>query len=246
MAGHSKWANTKHRKGRADAKKGKIFSRIAKEIISAAKLGGADPKNNPRLRLALLKARLANMPNEIVDRNIKKASSADQADYHEMTYELYGHGGVGIIADVMTDNKNRISSDMRIATNKRGGTVATPGAVSFNFDRKGVIRIAKKNAIEDELFLAATEAGAEDFEVTDEAFIVTTDPTLLYTVKDAINHLGFECEEAELEMIPKTYIDCSVEVAKENLALIDWLEELEDVDAVYHNMKIPDDMPEDV
>lgn len=246
MAGHSKWANTKHRKGRADAKKGKIFSRIAKEIISAAKLGGADPKNNPRLRLALLKARLANMPNEIVDRNIKKASSADQADYHEMTYELYGHGGVGIIADVMTDNKNRISSDMRIATNKRGGTVATPGAVSFNFDRKGVIRIAKKNAIEDELFLAATEAGAEDFEVIDEAFIVTTDPTLLYTVKDAINHLGFECEEAELEMIPKTYIDCSVEVAKENLALIDWLEELEDVDAVYHNMKIPDDMPEDV
>lgn len=245
MAGHSKWANTKHRKGRADAKKGKIFSRIAKEIISATKLGGPDPKSNPRLRLALLKARTANMPNENIERNIKKASSADQADYHEMTYELYGHGGVGIIADVMTDNKNRISSEMRIATNKKGGTVASPGAVSFNFDRKGVIQVAKKNAIEDELFLAASEAGAEDFEATDDMFIITTDPTALYTVKDAIGHLGFAAEEAELEMIPKVYVECDVETAKENLALIDWLEELEDVDAVYHNMKIPDELQEE-
>jgi len=242
MAGHSKWANIKHRKGKADAKKGKIFSRIAKEIISAVKLGGADSKNNPRLRLALQKARIANLPNDIIERNIKKASSTDQADYHEMTYELYGHGGVGIIADVMTDNKNRISSDMRIATNKRGGTVATPGAVAFNFDRKGIIQVAKKNAIEDELFLAATDAGAEDFEVAEDSFIIITDPTLLYTVKDAINHLGFACDEAELEMIPKSYVECTAEVAKDNLALIEWLEELEDVDAVYHNMKMPDDM----
>ncbi|MBS4163693.1 putative transcriptional regulatory protein [Candidatus Protochlamydia amoebophila] len=242
MAGHSKWANIKHRKGKADAKKGKIFSRIAKEIISAVKLGGADQKNNPRLRLALQKARDANMPNENIDRNIKKASSADQEDYHEMTYELYGHGGVGIVVDVMTDNKNRISSDMRIATNKRGGTVATPGAVTFNFDRKGILQISKKNAIEEELFLAATEAGAEDFEVDNDVFIITTDPSHLYSVKDAINHLGFACEEAELEMIPKTYVECSVETAKDNLALIEWLEELEDVDAVYHNMKIPEEL----
>lgn len=245
MAGHSKWANIRHRKGKADAKKGKIFSRVAKEIISAVKLGGADAKNNPRLRLALQKARDANMPNENVERNIKKASSADQADYHEMTYELYGHGGVGIVVDVMTDNKNRISSDMRIATNKRGGTVATPGAVTFNFDRKGVLQISKKNAIEDELFLAATEAGAEDFEVGDETFIITTDPAHLYNVKEAIGHLGFACEEAELEMIPKSYVECDVETAKENLALIEWLEELEDVDAVYHNMKIPDELQQD-
>ncbi|MFI5344272.1 MAG: YebC/PmpR family DNA-binding transcriptional regulator [Chlamydiales bacterium] len=242
MAGHSKWANIKHRKGRADAKKGKIFSRIAKEIISAVKLGGADQKNNPRLRLALQKARIANMPNENIERNIKKASSADQADYHEMTYELYGHGGVGIVVDVMTDNKNRISSEMRIATNKRGGTIASPGAVTFNFDRKGVIQVSKNHAVEDELFLAATEAGAEDFEAADEFFIITTDPADLYTVKEAINHLGFTCDEAELEMIPKSYIECDVETAKENLALIEWLEELEDVDAVYHNMKIPDEL----
>lgn len=244
MAGHSKWANIKHRKGKADAKKGKIFSRIAKEIISATKLGGPDPKSNPRLRLAIQKAREANMPTENIERNIKKACSADQSDYHEMTYELYGHGGVGLIVDVMTDNKNRISSEMRIATNKRGGTIASPGAVAFNFDRKGVIQVAKKNAIEDELFLAATEAGAEDFESTDEGYFITTDPVNLYAVKDAIHHLGFACESAELEMIPKAYVECDAEVAKENLALIDWLEELEDVDAVYHNMKFPDELQE--
>lgn len=242
MAGHSKWANIKHRKDRADKKKGKIFSRIAKEIISATKLGGPDSKTNPRLRLALQKARAVNMPNENIDRNIKKASSLDQADFHELTYELYGHGGVGIIADVMTDNKNRISSDMRIATNKKGGTIASPGAVTFNFDRKGIIRIDKQHAIEEELFLAASEAGAEDFEVTDDFFVITTDPTDLYQVKEAINHLGFSCNEAELDMIPKNYVECSEEIMKDNLALIEWLEDLEDVDAVYHNMKLPEDL----
>lgn len=241
MAGHSKWANIKHRKGKADARKGKIFSRITKEIISAVKLGGADAKNNPRLRLALQKARDANMPNENIERNIKKALSADQADYTEMSYELYGHGGVGLIVDIMTDNKNRISSDMRIATNKRGGHVATPGSVMFNFDRKGVIQVPKKKAIEEELFLAATEAGAEDFETEDEFFIITTDPLNLYAVKEAVNQLGFQCE-ASLDMIPKSYVECDIETAKANLALIEWLEELEDVDEVYHNMKIPDEL----
>jgi YebC/PmpR family DNA-binding regulatory protein len=240
MAGHSKWANIKHRKEKADAKKGKVFSRIAKEIISAVKVGGgSDPRNNPRLRLALQKAKEANVPNEIVERNIKKASNADQADYHEMTYELYGHGGVGIIVDAMTDNKNRLSSDMRIATNKRGGTIASPGAVAFNFDRKGVIQISKKHAIEDELFLASTEAGAEDFEAADDMYIITTDSTHLYSVKEAIQKLGFECDEASLEMIPKTFVDADEGTAKANLALIEWLEGIEDVDTVYHNMHTP-------
>jgi len=240
MAGHSKWANIKHRKGRADAKRGKIFSRIAKEIISAVKVGGGpDPKANPRLRIALQKAREGNVPNEIIDRNIKKASSTDQADFTEMTYELYGHGGVGIIADVMTDNKNRISSEMRIATNKRGGVVASPGAVAFNFDRKGILEIAKKKDIEDELFLAATEAGAEDFEAVEDIFIITTDPAALYAVKEALEKHGYKVEEAFLEMIPRTTVDCDEENAKANLALIDWLEQLEDVDAVYHNMNMP-------
>lgn len=240
MAGHSKWANIKHRKGKADAIKGKIFSRIAKEIISAVKLGGPDQKSNPRLRLALQKAKIANVPNDIVDRNIKKASNSDQADYTEMTYELYGYGGVGIIADVMTDNKNRISSEMRIATNKRGGTIASPGAVAFNFDRKGVIQISKKHAVEDELFLAATDAGAEDFESEGDFYIITTDPTNLYAVRDAINALGFTCDDASIEMLPKNYIECTSEDTKSNLALIEWVEGLDDVDAVYHNMKMDD------
>lgn len=236
MAGHSKWANIKHRKGKADAKKGKIFSRIAKEIISAVKLGGPDPKSNPRLRLALQKARESNVPNDIIDRNIKKASSEDQADYTEMTYELYGHGGVGIIIDAMTDNKNRLASEMRIATNKRGGTIASPGAVAFNYDRKGVIQVAKTQKIsEDDLFVAVTEAGAEDFEAADEAYMITTDPSELYTVKEAIDALGLACE-ANLEYIPKVTVDCDEETAKANLALIEWLEGIDDVDSVYHNM----------
>jgi YebC/PmpR family DNA-binding regulatory protein len=238
MAGHSKWANIKHRKERADAKKGKIFTRVAKEIISAVKVGGGpDPKNNPRLRLALIKAREANVPNDIVDRNIKKASNDDQADYHEMTYELYGHGGVGIIVDIMTDNKNRVASEMRIATNKRGGTLANPGAVAFNFDRKGVIQISKKHAIEEELFLAVTDVGAEDFEVTDDTYIITTDPTHLYPVKEAISQLGFKCDSASLEMIPKVWVECDEETVKANLALIEWIEGIDDVDEVYHNMQ---------
>ena len=238
MAGHSKWANIKHRKGKADAIKGKIFSRLTKEIISAVKQGGPDPKSNTKLRLVIQKARAANLPNDNIERNIKKATSADQADYVQMSYELYGHGGVGIIAEIMTDNKNRISSEMRIATNKKGGTLATPGSVAFNFDRKGVIQVLKKNAIEEELFLAATEAGAEDFDATEDSFIITTPPDQLFHVKEKIDHLGIKCEEADLQMIPKTYVECDSETQKLNLDLIDYLEALEDVDSVYHNMKM--------
>lgn len=242
MAGHSKWANIKHRKGKADAKKGKIFTRAAKEIISAVKLGGPDPKSNSRLRLALQKARAANVPTDNIERSIKRAMSDDQAAYSEMTYELYGHGGVGIVVDVMTDNKNRAASEMQIATNKRGGRLASPGAVTFNFDRKGIIQLPKKSGAEDALFLAATEAGAEDFEAADDAYMITTDPSQLYAVKDALAAAGFVSEEADLEMIPRNYVECSQEDAQANLALIDWLEQLEDVDAVYHNMQMPDNL----
>lgn len=245
MAGHSKWANIKHRKERADAKKGKVFSRMAKEVISAVKMGGPDPKSNPRLRLAILNAKNANVPNEIIDRNIKKASSQDQADFTEMTYELYGHGGVGILAEVMTDNKNRISSDMRIATNKRGGSVAMPGSVAFNFDRRGIIQVQKKNAKEDELFLASSEAGAEDFEDADEMFMVITSPENMLTVRDAITALGIPVDQAEFQMIPKSNITVDEETMKANLALIEWLEDLDDVDTVYHNMHLPDEEDED-
>ncbi len=241
MAGHSKWANIKHRKGRADAIKGKLYSRLTKEIISAVKQGGPDPKTNTKLRIVVQKARAANLPSDNIERNIKKASSQDQADYIEMTYELYGHGGVGIIVDVMTDNKNRISSDMRIATNKCGGTVANPGSVAFNFDRKGIIQVLKKDVNEDELFMAVTEAGAEDFEADEELYMITTPPDLLGNVKEKIEKMGVKCQEASLEMIPKVLMECNLEQVKENNALIEWLENLDDVDAVYHNMKLPDD-----
>lgn len=242
MAGHSKWANIKHQKAKADAKKGKIFTRISKEIINAVKLSGPDPKSNPRLRLAMQKAKAANVPNDNVDRLIKKASSTDQEAYHEMHYELYGYGGVGIICEIMTDNKNRIASDIRIATNKCGGTIAHPGAVAFNFDRKGIIRVPKNQAIEDELFMAVSDAGAEDFVAEDEEFVVITEPTTFDQVKEAIHHMGIERIEAHIEMIPKTYIDCPVETAKLNIALIEWLDGIDDVDEVFHNMKMPEEL----
>lgn len=238
MAGHSKWANIKHRKEKADKKKGKIFSRIMKELISAVRQGGPDPKTNSRLRLVIQKAKDANIPNENVERNIKKAGSSEGGDYSEVTYELYGYGGVGIIAEVMTDNKNRISSDMRIATNKCGGNVATPGSVSYNFDRKGVIQVLKKNANEDDIFALVTESGAEDFESDEEMYYITTAVEDLYKVKEALDQKKIPTEEASLQMIPKVLVECNEEDAKANLVLIEWIENLDDVDAVYHNMKM--------
>ena len=238
MAGHSKWANIKHRKERADAKKGKAFSRAAKEIISAVKTGGPDPDGNPRLRLAIQKAKAVNFPNDSIERNIKKASSAEQGDYFELTYELYGHGGVGLLVDIMTDNKNRIAGDMRIATNKRGGTIANPGAVAYQFDRKGVIQVAKDATTEDDLFMLVTEAGADDFDVEEELYIILTPPEELMAVKEAVDGAGAKVLEAEIRMVPKSVVSVDEETAKANQALIDWLEELDDVDAVYHNMDV--------
>jgi len=238
MAGHSKWANTKHRKDRADRKKGKIFSRIMKEVMSAVRQGGSDPKSNNKLRVAIQKAKEANLPSENLERNIKKASSSDQGDYFEMTYELYGYGGVGLLVDIMTDNKNRISSDIRIATNKCGGTVATPGAVAYNFDRKGQIVVAKSAMLEDDLFLLVSESGADDFAVREENYLITTSVEAYAGVKEAIEKKGIKCEEAELAMVPKALVEVSDADADLNITLIEWLENLDDVDAVYHNMSV--------
>jgi len=238
MAGHSKWANIKHRKERSDKKKGKIFSRIMKEIISAVKQGGPDIKSNSKLRVAVQKAKDANLPNDNVDRNIKKAASSDTQDYSSMTYELYGYGGVGLIVDIMTDNKNRISADIQIATKKCGGTIATPGAVAYNFDRKGLIRVPKTAAKEDDLFMLATENGADDFAVEEETYLITTPVEAFLKVKEAIESTGIKCEEAELAMFPKTWVEVNDEDADSNITLIEWLENLDDVDAVYHNMKV--------
>jgi len=236
MAGHSKWANIKHRKERADKKKGKVFSRLAKEIISAVKQGGADIKSNAKLRAVIQKAKSANLPNDIIERNIKKASSSDQSDYSEVAYDLYGHGGVGIIIQAMTDNKNRMNSDLRIATNKCGGNLATPGAVGYNFDHKGVIQVDKSQAIEEELFLLTADVGAEDFAIEDNIYIITTKPEDLYSVKEAIDASNTPILSFSLEMIPKTVIECSKADQEANQKLFDWIENLDDVDALYHNM----------
>lgn len=237
MAGHSKWANIKHRKGKADAIKGKLFSRLTKEIISAVKQGGADPKANTKLRMVLQKARSANLPNENIERNIKKAISSTQADYSEISYELYGYAGVGIVVEIMTDNKNRSASEMRIATNKKGGSIATPGSVTFNFERKGIIQ-GKKKASEEELFDLITEAGAEDFDLEEDICLITTVPDQLFQVKELLEKQGFVCEEAQLQMVPKTYVACDAENQRLNLDLIEYIEAIDDVDAVYHNMSL--------
>jgi YebC/PmpR family DNA-binding regulatory protein len=238
MAGHSKWANIKHKKERADAKKGKVFSRVTKEIITAVKLGGSDPKTNARLRLVLQKAKAVNLPQDNIERNIKKATSATASDYADVMYELYGHGGVGILCEGLTDNKNRTASDLRIATNKRGGVIASPGAVSYQFERKGVIQVAKEGFSSDTLFMLVSDLGAEDFEEIDDSFIVTTAPEALYTIKEALEKENCRCLEAELEMIPKVWVECDAEAKEKNLALLEWLENLEDIDIVTHNMKL--------
>jgi len=238
MAGHSKWANTKHRKERSDKKKGKIFSRITKEIISAVKQGGSDSKSNAKLRLAVQKAKDANMPNENVDRNIKKASSADQQDFTEMVYELYGHGGVGILAEILTDNKNRIASEVHIATKEHGGNVAKQGAVSHNFDRKGEFRLSKTAILEEDLFFLVTEAGAEDLIAEEDSYVIYTTVEDFIRVKDALEKASLHCESARLSFVPKTFVEVGDEVADANIALIEYLEDLEDVDTVYHNMRM--------
>lgn len=238
MAGHSKWANTKHRKDRADKKKGKIFSRIMKEVISAVKQGGTDPKSNSKLRIAIQKAKDANLPNDNIERYIKKASSSDTQDYANLTYELYGFGGVGIIVDIMTDNKNRIASDIRIAINKCGGTIATPGAVAYNFDRKGLFKVPKEGANEEELFLFATENGAEDFASDEDDFVITTSVEGFAGMKEVLEQKGIKIIDAQLAMVPKIYVQVNDQLADENITLIEWLEDIDDVDAVYHNMQM--------
>lgn len=237
MAGHSKWANIKHKKGRADAKKGKAFSKVTKEIISAVKQGGSDPKSNAKLRLAILKAKAVNLPNENIERNIKKAESSD-TQYETITYELYGYGGVGILCEAMTDNKNRTYSDIRIATNKRGGVIAAPGAVGYQFDQKGILQIPKGKIDADSLLLAVLENGGEDFQDEEESYFIVTAPDQLYQVKDALEAAGYISAEVSIEMIPKILIACDSEAKEKNEALIEWLENIDDVDEVYHNMEM--------
>src|SRR5690625_183753 len=240
MAGHSKWHNIQRRKGAQDAKRGKIFMRHAKFIYTAAKEGGGDPDMNPALRTAIEKAKADNMPNDNIERAIKKATGTlDGASFEEVTYEGYGPSGTAVIVHTLTDNRNRTASEVRYAFSKHGGNLGESGCVSFMFDRKGIIIIVdEENELdEDEVTLAAIEAGAEDIELDTGVYEIITEPAELKTVQSHLKEAGYKIEEAEVTLIPQTYAEIDEDAEEKVLQLIDMLEDSEDVQDVHHNLK---------
>ncbi len=240
MAGHSKWKNIQRRKNAQDAKRGKIFMKLAKEIYVAAKQGGGDPDANPGLRLAIDKAKAANMPNDNIDRAIKKATGAHGSEnYEEITYEGYGPGAVAIMVKCLTDNKNRTATNVRTAFNKNGGNLGESGCVSYMFDRKGYIVISRENLSidEDDMLLEVIESGAEDMEATEEAFEIYTAPESFNGVMETLEKRGYTFATAEITMVPQTYSQVEEETAEKMYKLIDVLEDDDDVQEVYHNME---------
>ena len=239
MSGHSKFANIKHKKEKNDAAKGKIFTIIGREIAVAVKEGGPDPANNSKLAAVVAKAKANNMPNDTIDRGIKKAAGdANSVNYENLTYEGYGPNGVAIIVDTLTDNKNRTAANVRSAFTKGGGNVGTPGSVSFMFDKKGQIIIDKEECEmdPDELMMLALDAGAEDFAEEEESFEILTDPAAFSEVRLKLEEAGIVMGGAEVTMIPQTYVDLTSEEDIKNIQkTLDLLEEDDDVQDVYHN-----------
>ena len=242
MSGHSKWHNIQNKKGKADAKRGKIFTKIGRELMIAVKNGGPDPDNNPKLRDAIAKAKAANMPNDTVQRSIKKASGELSAvDYERIVYEGYGPSGVAVIVDTLTDNKNRSAGNVRSAFTKGGGNMGTTGCVGFMFQEKGEIVIEKGDLDEEELMMRALDAGAEDFNSDEEeVFIITTAPEDFGTVREALEAEGLEFLEAAVKMIPDTYTEIDEDAAKKFQKMLDLLEDDDDVQEVYHNAEFPE------
>ena len=239
MSGHSKFANIKHKKERNDAAKGKIFTVIGRELAVAVKEGGPDPANNSKLRDVIAKAKANNMPNDTIDRGSKKAAGdAASVNYETLTYEGYGPSGVAIIVDTLTDNKNRTAANVRSAFTKGGGNVGTPGSVSYMFDKKGQIIIDKEECEmdADELMMAALDAGAEDFSEEEDSYEVITAPDDFSAVREAFEALKIPMMEADVTMIPQTWVELSNEddIKKLN-RILDLLDEDDDVQAVYHN-----------
>ncbi len=239
MSGHSKFANIKHKKEKNDAAKGKIFTIIGREIAVAVKEGGADPVNNSKLRDVIAKAKANNMPNDTIDRGIKKAAGdANSVNYVTVTYEGYGPNGTAIIVDALTDNKNRTASNVRNAFTKGGGNVGTQGCVSFMFDKKGQIIIDKEayQGDADELMMTAVDAGAEDFAEEEDSFEITTTPEDFSAVREALEAAGIPMASAEVTMIPQTWVELTDEndIKKMN-RILDLLDVDDDVQAVYHN-----------
>ena len=239
MSGHSKFANIKHKKEKNDAAKGKIFTIIGREIAVAVKEGGPDPANNSRLRDVIAKAKANNMPNDTIDRGIKRAAGdANSVNYEYVTYEGYGPGGTAIIVDALTDNKNRTAANVRSAFTKGKGNVGTPGCVSFMFDKKGQIIVDKEacGMDADELMMLALDAGAEDFAEEEDSFEVLTGPDDFGVVRQALEDAGVEMASAEVTMIPQTWVSLSAEEDVKNIQrILDLLEDDDDVQSVYHN-----------
>ena len=240
MSGHSKFANIKHKKEKNDAAKGKIFTKIGKELAVAVREGGsADPANNSRLRDVIAKAKANNMPNDTIERNIKKASGdANAANYEHIIYEGYGPNGTAIIVETLTDNRNRTATNVKNAFTKGNGNVGTPGCVSFMFDQKGQIVIDKEEyeGDSDELMMMALDAGADDFSEEEDSFEILTDPDSFDEVNKALSEAGIAMISAEVTMIPQNYVDLTDEAAVKNLQkTLDLLEADDDVQAVYHN-----------
>lgn len=239
MAGHSKWSNIKHRKGAQDKKRGKLFMKLAREIYMAAREGGGDPETNPPLRQAVDKARSNNMPNENVDRAIKKATGdLEGVNYEEFTYEGYGPGGVAVMVKVLTDNKNRTAADVRHAFNKNDGNLGENGCVAFMFNRKGYLAIDRNGteADEEDMMLEVIESGAEEMETTDDHFEIYTEPETFAEVKKALEKEGYAFSTSEVTMVPETYTPLEEEGVEKMLKLIDMLEDNDDVQEVYHNL----------
>lgn len=245
MSGHSKWSSIKHKKAAVDAKRGKLFTKIIKEITIAAREGGGDLDTNPRLRTAVTNAKSQNMPNDTIERGILKGTGQlPGVDYEEITYEGYGPKGVAIIVEVVTDNRNRSTADLRYILTKHGGNMGERGCVSWMFDKKGLIVVDNEGVDEDELMMIALEAGAEDIKTEDNSFEIITAPEDFESVKNAIDEAEIETGLAEISMIPQTTIKLEGNEALQLLKIMEALEEHDDVQNVYSNFDIPDDIIE--
>jgi YebC/PmpR family DNA-binding regulatory protein len=246
MSGHSKWSSIKHKKGAADAKRGKIFTKIIKEISVAARLGGGDAESNPRLRTAILKAKSENMPKDNMERAIKKGTGdLDGVDYIELVYEGYGPGGVALIIETLTDNKNRTAADVRSTLAKNGGNLGETGSVSYLFNRKGLITFNAEIYSEEDIFEPALDAGADDVSTEGETIEVFTSSDDFHAVVDALEKAGFENTTAELQLIPDATITLTNAKTAKALSLIDKIEDNDDVQSVSTNLEIPDDFDPD-
>ncbi|MDW7650699.1 MAG: YebC/PmpR family DNA-binding transcriptional regulator [Bacillota bacterium] len=244
MAGHSKWANIKHRKARVDAQKGKIFTKISKEIMAAVRQGGQDANNNFRLRLALQKARSVNMPNDNIARAIQKgAGDLEGANYEEIIYEGYGPAGTAVMLDILTDNRNRTVGEIRHIFSRRGGSLGEGGCVAWMFDRRGYLEVVKEGFDEDELMLQALDAGALDFEAGENAFEIYTSPEDFEAVREKLESQGIMFTESSITMVPQNMVEVgSIEDARKALSLVEALEDHDDVQNVYTNLDVPAEM----